>query len=126
MIERLLNCCFEVMINLNDTFHYSSADTDAINCEDLIEILPIFERFGNDALVAYVALKRGQDPTIPKRCTPEFQIAKAEIAELKAQGKITLEDSLATMDWYYEAKKQKERADKLEEGNQSKQNHGLI
>ena len=81
-LQALFRWTFWVDINLNDTFHYATADSESISADDLQDMEPIFDEFGFDAaIVAYVAILRGYDPTIPQVVTQEFKQAKAKILE---------------------------------------------
>lgn len=82
---------FYLAINMNDGMYYATADVEYISVEDLEIIIPVYDKYGWDTLLAYVAVLRGHDPGIPERITPAFKAAKIEIEKLKADGKLTME-----------------------------------
>jgi hypothetical protein len=75
-------------LNMNDTFHYACGDSEELDSKDVEVIIPIIQKYGNDVLVAYSAIRRGYDPTIPQRVTEEFKKAKEELIPLAEKGDI--------------------------------------
>jgi hypothetical protein len=74
-----------VLLNMNDTFAFASADVEEISTDDILTAAPIFAKYGNDALTAYAAVRRGYEP-IDCRCNHKndnYKAAKLEIEELK-------------------------------------------
>lgn len=57
----MLECCFKVDINLNDTFYYACADSEEINAEDFVDLIPLAQKYGAiNAVLAFCAVKREQ------------------------------------------------------------------
>ena len=83
-IKLVHDSTFIFHINMNGTFYYASADGAEIDGGDMIDLLPIIQKYGDDAMVAYEAIKRGHDPQIPQRVTKEFKAAKKEIKKIIA------------------------------------------
>jgi len=79
-INELLDSTFELIINLNDTF-YHAADAYKIASYNMGLIVPVFEKYGRDAIVAYIALARGHDP-LDRFVTDNFLASKKEISEI--------------------------------------------
>lgn len=86
--KKILLSSYQITINLNDTFYYACADSEEIDGDDIEEILPIFQKYGDDTLIAYVAVKRGHDPEIENHITEDFKSAKQELQRLFNDGKI--------------------------------------
>lgn len=84
----LVESCFKMTVNLNDTFYYASADAETIEDDDSEELIPYIKKYGHDAIVAYVAIKRDHDPIIPQHITKDFKAAKKELKELAKDGTI--------------------------------------
>lgn len=62
-MEKLLTeYTFSVQINMNDTFHWACADAGELSSDDVEDMLPLIDKFGFYALVAYEAIKRGYNP----------------------------------------------------------------
>lgn len=83
--KTVLDAASYVRLNVSDTFAFATADVEMCMTEDLECMAQIIERYGRDALVAYVAVKRGVEP-IDCRChhkNPRYQAAKAEIEALR-------------------------------------------
>ena len=79
-LNDLLDSTFELIINLNDTFYHAS-DAYKISSYNMELIVPVFEKYGRDALVGYIALARGHDP-LSRFVTPNFLSSKKEISEI--------------------------------------------
>lgn len=82
IMEEILENAFEISINLNDTFFYSTSDSESIYGSDYIDLIPLIQKFGYHAEIAYCALKRGYNPEISKCLTKEFFEAKQEISDM--------------------------------------------
>jgi len=83
VLEKILSSCHSFAINMNDTFYYACADSSQIDSGDMEDLLPIIDKYGFDAFVAYEAIKRGHDPQIPKNANdPKFKAAKQEILDI--------------------------------------------
>jgi len=87
--DMLLEDCVGIVMNLNDTFYYASADAEEIYYEDLAQLEEVLDRYGYNAIVAYVALKRGHDPMVKRSLNDEFYRAKKEIEELCHKKEVT-------------------------------------
>lgn len=105
-LKMILEDTFELTLNMNDTFYYATGDCETLEGDDLLSILPVVQKYGTDALVAYVALKRGHDPTIPQNITKNFNLAKKELKPLFDSGDLDFEA-------YYENKKMQEQKEKF-------------
>lgn len=81
-LEKIFDSAHAVVINMNDTFYYACADSSTIDVQELEDLEPVIEKYGDDAFTAYEALRRGHDPQIPRNCTPDFYAAKAMIQEI--------------------------------------------
>lgn len=90
----LFENAFSHSLNMNDTFGYACADAGELGAYDRIKLTPIIAKYGDDALNAFEAVKRGYDP-IPPRINENFKAAKAAILEAKAKDPLVLSPS-----WY--------------------------
>lgn len=81
-LQKLFKWSFYVKINLNDTFHYGSTDSELVSIDDLEDLEPLIEEFEFDAILAYIALMRGYDPEIASLITPEYKEAKMKLEEM--------------------------------------------
>ena len=88
---------FSVDLNMNDTFYYASADSEPVYVNNLPSLIEVEKSFGWIGVVAFVAVKRGHDPSIDKHKTKEFYNAKERIYELIKDKKID------TFDWNKES-----------------------
>lgn len=79
----IMKNCFWIDLNMNDAMYYACADTERVSIDDLEKIIPLYDKYGWHALLAYVSVKRGHDPEIQKRFTQEFYAAKEEILKMK-------------------------------------------
>lgn len=79
----LIEGTFDLILNMNDTFHYASADCESMPADDVETLLGVLSEYKHEALTAYAAVKRGYDPTIARLCTPKFYAAKEAILALK-------------------------------------------
>lgn len=60
--ETLMKYCDSVSLNMNDTFAFASGDCEEMSEYDLQIMLPVILKYGADALVAYAAMARCQEP----------------------------------------------------------------
>ena len=63
-----------ILLLCSDTFTYACADCEEIEKENLIEVCEIYDKFGYDGLVAWVAIRRSEEP-IKERQTEEYKEA---------------------------------------------------
>lgn len=94
--KSIVNSCFKLQVNLNDTFYWATADIGEIDSCDISKILHIYQQCGRDTLVAYEAIIRGHDPDPSlmkrwKKGTADFYRAKAMLQPLADTGKIMFE-----------------------------------
>lgn len=80
--ESIIENAFDIYVNLSDTFFYACADTDSISGEDYMNLVPLIEKYGFSAEVAYIALKRGYDPQVKRSLDDNFYKAKKEILNI--------------------------------------------
>lgn len=81
----LMNGAISVQLNMSDTFAFATADGEEMDMMDFDKMIPLILKYGYDALVAYVAVKRGQEP-IDCSCNHKnerYCAAKAEIEKMK-------------------------------------------
>lgn len=83
---------FTITVNMNDTFYYACADSETLESDDLITILPLITKYGDAALTAYVAIKRGHDPQVTSRLTENFYAAKKELQPMFDSGELDWEE----------------------------------
>lgn len=69
---------FHAAVNVNDTFYYASADAEDLAPGKAAIVRDYYERYGWGGVVAWAAIKRGQEPLPPLR-TPEYHQAWAEL-----------------------------------------------
>jgi len=104
--KEILENLHTVEINLNDTFYYACADSEELEAEDILELIPLFENYGvRDTLVAVTAVIRGHDPKVKGVCTSKFKKAKKEIQKMAKNGTICFAQ------YYENENKKKERAE---------------
>jgi len=82
ILEKIVGNAFEISVNLSDTFFYACADSETISGSDYLELVPLIEKYGFSAEVAYCALKRGYDPKVARSLDSNFYKAKDEIIEI--------------------------------------------
>lgn len=83
--EILLNGAFSISLNMNDTFAFACADVEEMSVSDFDLMVPVISKYGQDALTAYAAVKRNQEP-ISCKCdhkNERYQAAKVEIKKIK-------------------------------------------
>lgn len=84
-LETVLNGAFYITLNMNDTFAFACADYEDMSVSDFDLMASVIAKYGQDALTAYVAVKRGQEP-ISCKCdhkNERYQAAKGEIQKIK-------------------------------------------
>lgn len=58
-LKGLIECSFTLNMNLNDTFHYASADSEDIDSEDFLDLIPLATKYSPfKAMTAYCSVKR--------------------------------------------------------------------
>lgn len=85
------NANYGLELNMNDVFAWGCADSETLEGRDAIKLIPIIQRYGSVALIAYASVKRAKaDPQKPvlKNIKKEFYAAQAEIQKLANEGKI--------------------------------------
>lgn len=87
----LIKDSFELQLNMNDTFYYATADVENMQAHDVKHILPLIQKYGHDAINAYVAVIRGHDPQISKRITEGYLKSKETIKAMADKGTILWE-----------------------------------
>jgi len=55
----------DLMLNMNDTFHYACADSETVEESEFKEVARLFKTYGGRGVDYWVAQKRGYDPEIP-------------------------------------------------------------
>jgi hypothetical protein len=83
-MKALIDGSFKHILLMSDTFAFACADAEEISDYDFEKIAPIVAKYGHDALVAYVAVKRKAEP-ISCRCdhkNDKYKAAKAEIEKI--------------------------------------------
>lgn len=70
---------------MNDTFYYASADGEDVPYDEWPRVKQIYEEWGQDGIIAWVALRRGHDPQIPQNVTNKFKAAKAALAKIESR-----------------------------------------
>lgn len=86
-MEELVKGCHSFQLNMNDTFAFSSADSEELPEYDFLQMIKIIAKYGQNAFNAYAAVKRNQEP-IDCDCNwknDQYQAAKKEILEIKAK-----------------------------------------
>lgn len=58
LVKLLENWSFQVTLNANDTFYYASADATSVDSTDLGKLLEVYEKFGDDGVLAFQAKLR--------------------------------------------------------------------
>jgi hypothetical protein len=70
-------------VNCNDTFYYASADATAFEPHEAKEIRRVFEQWGWDGVVAWCAIRRGEEPLSELRTSTHLEA----VASLKEASK---------------------------------------
>jgi len=81
VLDVLVRSAFYIILNMNDTFAYATADREEVDVDDLEPIFPAIVKHDYHALVAYVARVRGYEPLAPLD-GHEYKAARAEVDEL--------------------------------------------
>lgn len=73
----------EVILSLNvsDTFYYACADAEDISMSDLSILIPAWQKYGREAVIAYAAVKRDQPP-LQELITPKYLEAREYVGGL--------------------------------------------
>lgn len=59
ILKEMVAGCFNLNVNLNDTFYYACADSENISSDDVLDLLPIAKKYGTyKTMQAYCSLKR--------------------------------------------------------------------
>ena len=59
ILKEMVAGCFNLNVNLNDTFYYACADSENISSDDFLDLLPIAKKYGTyKTMQAYCAVKR--------------------------------------------------------------------
>lgn len=59
ILKEMIEGCFTVEVNLNDTFYYACADGEEVCADDFLDLLPFCKEYGTYKTIhAYCALKR--------------------------------------------------------------------
>lgn len=75
---------FVILLNMNDTFAWATADAERMPTEDIKHVLPLYQKYGDDALNAYAAVKRNCDVMDhPKLRTDKYYAAKEALLVFK-------------------------------------------
>jgi glycosylphosphatidylinositol transamidase (GPIT) subunit GPI8 len=56
--ETLIQTCLNLEINIGDTFAWGCADAESIDSGDALDLIPFIEKYGDEAIVAFVSVKR--------------------------------------------------------------------
>lgn len=76
----LVNGCFDLSMNMNDTFEYACADCERLDVDHIMELRPIYEQYQYYAFIAYASIKRNQ---LPLPFYAEKQYFKDAVEEIK-------------------------------------------
>jgi hypothetical protein len=79
MLERFLDDCHGLTVNLNDTFYYSSADAEDVIIGDAGLFADFWQRHGWYGLVAIAAWKRKRHPLPQVAQHPKYKAALEEL-----------------------------------------------
>lgn len=98
------NAGYGIELNMNDIFGWGCADSEVLDGDDAIDLIPIIQKYGDTALIAYASVKRAgaipQGPVL-KGIKSDFYAAQKEIQELANDGSILYSE-------FYEMKKRQE------------------
>lgn len=56
--ELLIQSCLHLEVNIGDTFVWGCADSEQVDAVDALDLIPFIERYGDEAIVAFVSVKR--------------------------------------------------------------------
>lgn len=87
--------CIKFTAMMSDTFMYACADSEELGEYDLDRLAPLLVKYGNDALVAYAAVKRKAEP-IDCKCNHKNDNYYAAKKEIEALAKV---DEYFPGDW---------------------------
>lgn len=93
-VEVLMENTNQFILNMSDTFAFACADVEEMSDYDFEVLIPVVAKYGHDALVAYAAVKRGQEP-IDCKCAhknPRYQAAKKEIEDINMKDEYFMDD----------------------------------
>lgn len=103
--KEIVESSFHLQLNMNDAFHWATADAEDLHGYDVERIVPICMKYGTSpTLLAYAAISRGYDSDHKKLLTNEYWAAKEELQLLANRGKILWEQ------WYDRKDKEIERS----------------
>jgi hypothetical protein len=101
--EWLLDGCFCVVLNANDTFAYACADSLTIEGDDMPWAVALAEKYQRAGVLAAMTVKRGAPytPPIPPVCAmyPLYEQALAEAIETAAAHEILPEGHELSTRW---------------------------
>ena len=60
--EVLCNSVYSIDFIVSDTFNLATAESETVSGYDLGMILPLIKKYGHNAIVAYVSIKRKKEP----------------------------------------------------------------
>jgi len=58
VLEEILSNTYHVEVNMNDTFGYACAESEDLDGDDLLDLVPFIQEYDWDAVVALVAIKQ--------------------------------------------------------------------
>ena len=72
----------DLMLNMNDTFHYACSDSEIVESFEFKEVARLFKTYGGKGIDYWVAKKRGYDPEISeyKEGVEEVRAKEASIS----------------------------------------------
>jgi hypothetical protein len=93
--KEIIKSSFNLSLNMNDTFDWACADSEDVDADDVVHIVPIAMKYGVDAtLLAYASVKRGYESSFKELLTDNYKAATRELKELAEDGTILFEQ------WY--------------------------
>ena len=110
--DDILDSCFMVRLNANDTFGYACADAHEVGLIGLMILKHIFPMFQEDGCVALMAHERGYHP-LKEWQTPKYFKARKEIKKFIAGWKKKYPKMIG---YYKEELKRKEEESNSEAG----------
>lgn len=90
MLKMLYDNAFYIQFNMNDTWGWATADCGSIDIDDLPVVYELYKKYGDEAIVAYVAIDEGGEPMPEwmKLYGEPYKKAKEELLKLQAEKKI--------------------------------------
>lgn len=85
------NATYGLELNMNDVFGWGCADSEELSGIDAIDLIPIIQKYGEVALIAYASVKRSgaiPQPPVLKDIKKDFYSAQYEIQKLADTGAI--------------------------------------